>query len=230
MMVAVRHVRNNNTKGGDTITTVLGVSFAIMERTEGDRTPDEGWCHSSIPSRKRGVALSRCPVRGHCGGYLSGFVMWNLGDAPIPGPLDHTVVTDLHPVGGEAFFTTDLPLSWENMLRHDCGRWTVELTMRNRNAFDGLGQDQCRKVRGFVGANTCHLVMATARTVWCLEHIHRPTTMHLRHSRPWDRQKCAPSQLDMAWAYSEALHVASVFPLKQFVHILSKIMSPQEGS
>jgi hypothetical protein len=34
----------------------------------------------------------------------------------------------------------------------------------------------------------------------------------------------------MAWAYSEALHAASVFPLTQFIHILSKIMSPQEGS
>jgi hypothetical protein len=117
----------------------------------------------------------------------------------------------------EAFFTTDLSLSREDILRQDRDRWAVEITIRDSHTFDGLGQDQCRKIQRIVGANTFRLVMAAARTLWCLEHANQPNAMDLRRYRPWYRQKSAPTQLDIAWACRDALHEAGVFPIPRFV-------------
>jgi hypothetical protein len=117
----------------------------------------------------------------------------------------------------EAFFTTDLCLSMEDLLQQYRDRWAVEITIRDSNTFDGLGQDQCRKLQRIVGANTFRLVMAAARTLWFLEHVHQTTAPNLRRHRPWYRQKCAPSQLDIAWACREALQEAGVFPIPRFI-------------
>jgi hypothetical protein len=122
----------------------------------------------------------------------------------------------------DAFFPTDLALSVEDILRPYRDRWAVELTIRDSKAFDGLGQDQCRKVRRIVGANTFRLVMTAARTRWFLDRTHRTEVMNLRRYRPWYRQKCAPSQLDIAWACREALHEAGVFPIPRFVADLAE--------
>jgi hypothetical protein len=65
----------------------------------------------------------------------------------------------------EAFFTTDLSLNGEDILRQYRDRWAVEITIRDSHTFDGLGQDQCRKLQRIVGANTFRLVMAAARTL-----------------------------------------------------------------
>ena len=43
------------------------------------------------------------------------------------------------------------------------------------NAFDGLGQDQCRKRQRIIGANTFRLVMAAARTLWFIAQVERGT-------------------------------------------------------
>jgi DDE superfamily endonuclease len=117
----------------------------------------------------------------------------------------------------EAFFTTDLSLSGEDILRQYRDRWAVEITIRDSNTFDGLGQDQCRKIQRIVGANTFRLVMAAARTLWFLDHANQPNALDLRRYRPWYRQKNAPTQLDIAWACREALHEAGVFPIPRFV-------------
>jgi DDE superfamily endonuclease len=117
----------------------------------------------------------------------------------------------------EAFFTTDLSLSLEDILRHYRDRWAVEIAIRDSNAFDGLGQDQCRKVQRIVGANTFRLVMAAARTLWFLEHANQTNAMDLRRYRPWYRQKYAPSQCDIVWTCREALHEAGVFPIPRFI-------------
>jgi DDE superfamily endonuclease len=117
----------------------------------------------------------------------------------------------------EAFFTTDLALSVEDILREYRARWAVEITIRDSNAFDGLGQDQCRKMPHIVGANTFRLVMAAARTLWFLEHVEQTQALDLRRYRPWYRQKCAPTQLDIVWACREALHEAGVFPTPRFI-------------
>ena len=126
----------------------------------------------------------------------------------------------------EAFFTTDLALSLEEILAQYRDRWAVEITIRDSNAFAGLGQDQCRKVARVVGANTLRLVLAAARTLWFVEQASRADTLDLQRYRPWYRQKCAPSQLDVVWACREALHEAGVFPIPRFVPELAEI--PQE--
>jgi hypothetical protein len=79
-----------------------------------------------------------------------------------------------------------------------------------------------------VGANTFRLVMAAARTRWCLEQAHQRHGMHLQRYRPWYRQKCAPSQLDIAWACREALHEAGVFPIPRFTLDLAENHEEQD--
>ena len=116
----------------------------------------------------------------------------------------------------EAFFTTDLTLSRETILAQYRDRWAVEITIRDSHAFAGFGQDQCRKRERGVGANTLRLVLAAARTLWFVEQTHRAGPLDLQRYRPWYRQQCAPSQLDIVWACREALPEAGVFPIPRF--------------
>jgi hypothetical protein len=122
----------------------------------------------------------------------------------------------------EAFFTTDLSLSMAAILKQYRDRWAVEITIRDSNAFDGLGHDQCRKVERIVGANTLRLVMAAARTLWFVERASQAEGLELCRYRPWYRQKCAPSQLDLVWVCREALHEAGVFPIPRFIPDLAE--------
>jgi hypothetical protein len=58
-------------------------------------------------------------------------------------------------------------------------RWAVAIAIRDSNAFDGLGQDQCRKWQWIIGANTLRLALAAARTLWFMAHVNRGTGMPL---------------------------------------------------
>ena len=122
----------------------------------------------------------------------------------------------------EAFFTTALTLSAEEIVRAYGHRWIVEIAIRDSNAFDGLGQDQCRKRQRIVGANTFCLVMAAARTLWFMAHVDRGTAVPRCRYRPWYRQKVAPSQLDVAEACREALQEAGIFPIPRFTPALAE--------
>jgi hypothetical protein len=122
----------------------------------------------------------------------------------------------------EAFFTTDLSLRLEAILARYRDRWAVEITIRATYAFDGLGQDQCRKVERIVGANTLRLVLAAARTLWFVERTHHAAGLDLGRYRPWYRQKEAPSQLDIVWTCREALAEAGVFPIPRFAPDLAE--------
>ena len=132
-----------------------------------------------------------------------------LGHSVLPGRLVRVVVLRREskrapkrpgqrkpPPAIEAFFTTDLTLSTQAILHEYRARWAVEIAIRDANAFDGLGQDHCRKRQRLIGANTCRLVMAAARTRWFIDHVECGTTFNLCRYRPWYRQKVAPSQLD----------------------------------
>src|SRR5262252_4592061 len=116
----------------------------------------------------------------------------------------------------EAFFTTALTVSAEEIVRAYGHRWVVEIAIRDSNACAGLGQDQCRKRQRIIGANTLRMVLAAARTLWFIAHIDCGTGVPLGRYRPWYRQKVAPSQLDMAEACREALHEAGIFPIPRF--------------
>jgi len=122
----------------------------------------------------------------------------------------------------KAFFTTDLTLSSEDILSEYGARWAVEIEIRDTNAFDGLGQDQCRKWQRIIGAKTFRLVMAAARTLWFIDQVEHGTGVNLCRYRPWYRQKGAPSQLDVVWACREALHEAGIFPIPRFTPDLAK--------
>jgi hypothetical protein len=122
----------------------------------------------------------------------------------------------------EAFFTTDLSLSTQDILSEYHDRWAVEIEIRDANAFDGLGQDQCRKRQRIIGANTFRLVLAAARTLWFIAQVERGAGLHLCHYRPWYRQKVAPSQLDVVWACREALQGAGIFPIPRFTPDLAE--------
>jgi hypothetical protein len=121
----------------------------------------------------------------------------------------------------EAFFTTDLTLRVQAILAQYRDRWAVEITIRDSNAFTGFGQDQCRKHERVVGANTLRLLLAAARTLWFVAQTSQTGPCDFQHSRPWYRQKCAPSQLDIVWACREALQDAGVFPIPRFTSTLA---------
>jgi hypothetical protein len=116
----------------------------------------------------------------------------------------------------EAFFTTDLSLSAQDILHEYADRWSVEIAIRDANAFDGLGKDQCRKWQRILGANTLRLVLAAARTLWFIDHVERSMPFALCRYRPWYRQKVAPSQLDVVWACRETLQEAGIVPIPRF--------------
>lgn len=67
-----------------------------------------------------------------------------------------------------------------------------------------------------MGAHTLRLGLVAARTLWFLEHARQAAGIALCRYRPWYRQQCAPSQLDIVWACREALHEAGVFPILRF--------------
>ena len=122
----------------------------------------------------------------------------------------------------EAFFTTDLTLSPHDILAAYRARWAVEIAIRDANAFDGLGQEQCRKRQRIIGANTLRLVLAAARTLWFLGRVEHGTDVDLCRQRPWYRQKVAPSQLDVVEACREALQEAGIFPISRFTPDLAE--------
>jgi hypothetical protein len=122
----------------------------------------------------------------------------------------------------EAFCTTALTVSAQDILHEYGDRWAVEMARRDANAFDGLGQDQCRTRPRILGANTCRLVMAAARPLGFIDQVERGTTCNLCRYRPWYRQKVAPSQLDVMWACREALYDAGIVPIPRFTPALAE--------
>lgn len=130
----------------------------------------------------------------------------------------------------EAFYSTDLSLSTEDILREYGDRWSVEIEIRDANTFDGLGQDQCRKRQRLMGANTFRLVLAAARTLWFIEQVERGRDLNLCRYRPWYRQKVAPSQLDVVWACRESLYEAGIFPIPRFAPDLGIIHEVPENT
>ena len=158
---------------------------------------------------------------------LPGRLLARGGGAP-PGsaPAAHGRGAYAAAAGSRRSLTTDLGLCLEAILAQYRARWAVEITLRDSYAFDGVGQDQCRKADRIVGANTLRVVLAAARTLWFLEHTRHTGRLALRCSRPWYRQKVTPSQLDIVWTCREALHAAGVFPIPRFGRALAE--NPEE--
>ena len=122
----------------------------------------------------------------------------------------------------EAFCSTEVSLSIPDLLREYRDRWAVAITMRDANAFDGLGHEQGRKRQRLVGVTTCRWVLAAARTLWCIDPVERSPSLNLQRYRPWDTQKVTPSQRDVVWACREALHEAGICPIPRFTPDLAE--------
>jgi DDE superfamily endonuclease len=167
----------------------------------------DGLWHAVLPGRPLRVVVVRrlLPIRPR-----------QLGHSKPPPPL-------------EAFFTTDRSLSLAAILTQYRDRWAVEITLRDSNAFAGFGQEQCRKYQRVVGANTLRLALAAARTLWFLTQVSHQPPLDLGRYRPWYRQKCTPSQLDIVWTWREGLHAAGVFPIPRFTPGLAEISQEPEN-
>ena len=165
-----------------------------------ERQAWDGLWHAVLPGRLVRVVVLRRP-----------------GNRALKQPRQSTP-----PPAIDAFFTTALSLSAQDMVREYSVRWAVDIALRDANAFAGLGQAQCRKHQRLMGANTLRLVMAAARTLWCIEQVERGTAGPLCRYRPWSRQQVAPRQLDVAEACREALHEAGIFPIPRFTPELAE--------
>ena len=116
----------------------------------------------------------------------------------------------------EAFVSTAVSLSPHAILETYEDRWAMEIDIRDGQAYDGIAQDHCRKFEHIVGANTLRLLMAAARTLWCIVTSEQHVDVALQRFRPWSRHKVAPSQVDVAWACREVLQEAGIFPIPRF--------------
>jgi hypothetical protein len=179
-------------------------TLVVALRSTGGQHAVQGWVHAyRLNVEQANRARHKCR-QGHKKGtpsaeslFLAGWVL---------------VFTPLAPV----------VLSPQTIMALYRGRWQVEIAIHDSNAFDGLGQDQCRKRQRILGANTFRLVMAAARTLWFIAQVDRGTEVPLCRYRPWYRQKVAPSQLDVAEACREALYEAGIFPIPRFIPALAE--------
>jgi hypothetical protein len=116
----------------------------------------------------------------------------------------------------EAFFSTEVSLSPSTLLETYEDRWAIEIDIRDGHAYYGIAQDHCRKFAPILGANTFRLLLAAARTLWCIVASEQRGGVVLQRLRPWYRHKVAPSQLDVAEACREVLQEAGIFPIPRF--------------
>jgi hypothetical protein len=89
----------------------------------------------------------------------------------------------------------------------------MEMALRDGHASYGVAQDHCRTFTPIVGANTFRLLMAAARTLWCIVTGEQQADIALQCLRPWYRQQGAPSRGDVACACREALYEVGIFPI-----------------
>jgi hypothetical protein len=116
----------------------------------------------------------------------------------------------------DALFSTAVSLSPHAILETYEDRWAMDIAIRDGHAYDGIAQDHCRTFAHIVGANTLRLLLAAARTLWCITSSEQQADVSLQRLRPWYRHKVAPSQFDVAWACRDVLQEAGIFPIPRF--------------
>lgn len=130
----------------------------------------------------------------------------------------------------EAFFTTDLALSVEEILQEYHCRWDVEIAIRDANAYFGLGKDQCRKYERIIGVNNFRMLMAACRVLWWIKQIDQAKYVKLLRNRPWYQQKEKPSQLDVQMAFNEAMQWQGIIPTPSFLQDMHIIQNKTEAA
>jgi hypothetical protein len=147
-------------------------------------------------------------------------VVWRPHRADPQHPPGPKVLGRLKPL--EAFFSTDVRLAVSALLATYDDRGAIDLAIRDGPASYGLAQDQCREYTHIVGANTLRLLLAAARTLWCIGTSEPHPDVSLQRGRPWSRQPRAPSQCDVAGACRVGLQEAGIFPLPRLFTALAE--------
>jgi hypothetical protein len=127
----------------------------------------------------------------------------------------------------EAFFTTLITFTPQELLRHYARRWAVEIDIRDAYAYYGFGKDQCRNLDRIYGVNTFRLLMAACRTLWFIQYFQK-RPLALKNFRPWYRKKCHPTQLDIIAAAQEAFLLEGVSPVPRFIMGSDEITPPRK--
>lgn len=129
----------------------------------------------------------------------------------------------------EAFYTTDLQLSVNDILDEYRNRWDIEIDFRDANAYYGLAKDQCRKYRRIVAINNFRMLMAASRTLFCIHQLQKAEELNLIRNRPWYRQKKQLSQLNIETISREILQAQGIFPTPCFIHDVEEITKIKDG-
>ena len=129
----------------------------------------------------------------------------------------------------EAFYTTDLQLSANDILDEYRNRWDIEIDFRDANAYYGLAKDQCRKYRRIVAINNFRMLMAASRTLFCIQQLQESETLNLIRYRPWYRQKKQLAQLDIETINREILQAQGIFPTPCFIQDVEEITKIKHG-
>ena len=147
------------------------------------------------------------------GQLLRVVVVWRPHLAASPRPEGPTACGRLKP--WKAFCSPEVPAAPHTLVETSADRWAMDIALRDSHADDGVAPDQCRTFAPILGAHTLRVLMAAARTLWCMLTSEPPPALSLRW-RPWDRHKGAPSQGDVMWACRESLQEEGIFPIPRF--------------
>jgi hypothetical protein len=120
----------------------------------------------------------------------------------------------------EVFFTTDLRLGPEQILREYRGRWSVEILIREAKESFGLGKDQCRNTRKISGINNFRLLIGAAEVLYTAEtqeaEKQKDSAQELPNEfdrlRPWYEDPGVPNLFDVHWGIREELAEAGITP------------------
>lgn len=128
----------------------------------------------------------------------------------------------------EAFFTTEINLSDQQILAKYRLRWTVEIAFKDANAFYGLAQDRCRKIDRIFGVNSFRILMAALRTIWVVKQA-RNASLNLTRFRPWYLPKKQMTQLDIYTLSEELLAQDGILPTIRFLQDMPEIHPSQNS-
>jgi hypothetical protein len=123
----------------------------------------------------------------------------------------------------EAFFSSDLGLTAEQILALYQQRWAVEIAIRDSYGLYGLAQDGCRKYKRIVAINSLRLLFAAVQVLWFVQQVRQQGRFNLKCYRPWYAHKLTPSLQDVMWACRESLYAARITPTVGFWHDVSVI-------
>lgn len=98
--------------------------------------------------------------------------------------------------GPNFFFSTDLSLEPEQMLRIIAGRWSIENAFKDLKTHLGFGEDQCRDRNAIERYNNISCHSLSLLTLWSLLEA-SSREPELFDVPPWNSNKAVPSILDM---------------------------------